>query len=124
MSELSEKQLQDLVRERGKIFSPDWFADLSAARLGFGDTFWLGNYGVLLFVVPAMVLLGGVLYAQAPGALVPVLRALIFGLGLWRVVVLQALARQNRRSAWPVVGVLWTATEALGCFGYALWGGA
>jgi hypothetical protein len=114
MSELNEKQLADLVVERAKIFTPGWFADLLAGRLRFGDTFWLGNYGVLLFVVPAVVLISGLLYAQAPAAMLPFLRLVAGLFGLWSLAVLRALWQIGGRGGWPVTGLIVTAATALG----------
>lgn len=116
MNELNERELADLARERAKIFSPQWFVKLFSARLGFGDTFWLGNYGVLLFIVPAVVLISGVLYAQSVGAMMGFLRAVALAMGLWRLGILQALVRIGPKGAWPIVGLLWTAGEALAAF--------
>ncbi|KQB11864.1 hypothetical protein H9N28_11795 [Rhodobacter capsulatus] len=113
MSELNEKQLAALARERAKIFTPGWFADLVSARLGFGDTFWLGLFGVLLFVVPAVVLIGGLLYAQAPGALMPFFRITAGLYGLWTLGVLQALLRIGARGGYPMAGLVVTAGIAL-----------
>ncbi|ETD81830.1 hypothetical protein ACTTAL_06150 [Rhodobacter capsulatus] len=120
MSELNEKQLAALAVERAKIFTPGWFADLFGARLGFGDTFWLGLFGVMLFVVPAVVLLGGLIYAQAPGGLRPFFR-LVAGLyGLWTLGVLQALLRIGVRGGYPVAGLVLTAGIALCGLGTAV----
>ena len=113
MSELNEKQLEALAVERAKIFTPGWFADLLGARLGFGDTFWLGLFGVMLFVVPAVVLIGGLLYAQAAAALTPFFRIAAGLYGLWTLGVLQALVRIGARGGYPVVGLIVTAGIAL-----------
>ena len=116
MSELNEKQLEALAVERAKIFTPGWFADLFGARLGFGDTFWLGLFGVLLFVVPAVVLIGGVLYAQAAAALMPFFRITAGLYGLWTLGVLQALLRIGAHGGYPMVGLVVTAGIALAGF--------
>jgi len=113
MSELNEKQLEALARERAKIFTPGWFADLFGARLGFGDTFWLGLFGVMLFVVPAVVLIAGMLYAQAPGAMMPFLRVVAGLYTLWTLGVLQALLRIGVRGGYPITGVIVTAGIAV-----------
>lgn len=113
MSELTPKQLEALARERANIFTPGWFADLVSARLGFGDTFWLGLFGVLLFVVPAVVLIGGLLYAQAPGALMPFFRIAAGLYALWTLGVLQALLRLGRHGGYPVAGLVVTAGIAV-----------
>jgi len=114
MSELNEKQLEALARERAKIFSPGWFADLFGARLGFGDTFWLGLFGVLLFVVPAAVLIGGLLVAEAEGGVSPFVRVLSGLYGLWALAVLRALLSIGARGAWPISGMIFAAAVAAG----------
>lgn len=116
MNELSERELAELAKERAKIFSPQWFANLFGARLGFGDTFWLGNYGMLLFFVPVLVLISGVLYAQSAGAMMSFMRVFAASMGVWRLGILQALVRIGPRGPWPIAGVLWTAGEALTAF--------
>ncbi len=120
MPDMPEKQLEEIAAERARIFTPQWFADLFGARLGYGDTFWLGNYGVLMFAVPAVVLIAGLLYAQSPAAMMPFLKIFAVALGLWRLGILQALVRLRQRvaagGAWVVIGMLWTAGEALAAF--------
>lgn len=124
MPDLSPDQLEKIQSERAKIFSRPWFADLLSGRLGFGDTFWLGNYGVLLFVVPVVVLISGLFYAQAPDGLMPFLRIVGGAMGLWRVCVLRALlitrGRTEARGVWPIIGLLWTLGEAVTALWYAL----
>lgn len=104
MSELNEEQLAALEHERAQIFTPRWFGDLLTARLGFGDTFWLGHFGVLLFVMPAAVLVGGLLYAEAEAALMPFLRIVTGIYGLWVLAVLRAMVLRAGRGGWPVTG--------------------
>ena len=114
MSELNKKQLETLAVERAKIFTPGWFGDLVSGRLGFGDTFWLGLFGVLLFVVPAVVLLAGLVYALATPATVPFLR-LVSGLyGIWTALVLRGLWRTGAHGGWPMAGLATTACLAAG----------
>ena len=116
MSELNKKQLETLAVERARIFTPGWFGDLVSGRLGFGDTFWLGLFGVLLFVVPAVVLFAGLIYALATPATMLFLR-LVAGLyGLWAALVLRALWRKGGRGGWPIAGLATTAVIAAGAF--------
>lgn len=123
MAELTEREIEKIEAERAKIFTAPWFGDLVAGRLGLGDTFWIGNYGVLLGVVPLVVLISGLLYAQLPDLLTPFLRLFAAALGLWRLVTLRALAkaraRLGARGAWPVVGLIWTLGEAITAVVYA-----
>ncbi|MFD2174876.1 hypothetical protein [Rhodobacter lacus] len=114
MSELNEEQLAALERERAQIFMPRWFGDLLGARLGFGDTFWLGLFGVLMFVVPGVVLISGLLYAQATALMVPFLK-LIAGLyALWALLILRALITRGGRGGWAVTGYVLTVMIAAG----------
>lgn len=123
MTELTEREIEKIEAERAKIFTAPWFRDLVAGRLGLGDTFWIGNYGVLLGVVPLVVLISGLLYAQLPDLLTPFLRLFAAALGLWRLVTLRALARARTRlaarGAWPIVGLIWTLGEAIIAVVYA-----
>ncbi|MFC5737078.1 hypothetical protein [Sinirhodobacter huangdaonensis] len=123
MTELTEREIEKIEAERAKIFTAPWFRDLVAGRLGLGDTFWIGNYGVLLGVVPLVVLISGLLYAQLPDLLTPFLRLFAAALGLWRLVTLRALARARTRlaarGAWPIAGLIWTLGEAITAVVYA-----
>lgn len=123
MAELTEREIEKIEAERAKIFTPPWFGDLVAGRLGLGDTFWIGNYGVLLGVVPLVVLVSGLLYAQLPDLMTPFLQLFAAALGLWRLVTLRALAKARARlaarGAWPIVGLIWTLGEAITAFVYA-----
>lgn len=51
------KDLTAVPPERRRYFTPGWFRKLLAAKLSFGDTFWIGSFGTALFFVPGMVLL-------------------------------------------------------------------
>jgi len=122
MAELTPREIEKIEAERAKIFTAPWFRDLVAGRLGLGDTFWIGNYGVLLGVVPVVVLISGLLYAQLPDLLTPFLRLFTLALGLWRLITLRALAKARARlaarGAWPIVGLIWTLGEAITAFVY------
>lgn len=122
MNDPTQAELDRILDQRARIFTPGWFRDLIAARLGFGDTFWLGGYGILLALVPLVVLISGLIYAQAPEGVTPFLRGVVGVFGLWRIVILQALLRRGPRGVWPVIGILWLLGEALACFGYAFGG--
>lgn len=126
MNNPTEAEIARIQAERAQIFTPDWFRRLLSGRLGVGDTFWLGNYAVLLGVVPLVVLVAGLLYAQAPGAMMPFLRGFALAVALWRLGIVQALwrARSTRRAkgVWPVAGLLWTLGEAVAAARYGLGG--
>lgn len=113
MNDLTRKELEAIEAERAKIFTPQWFGDLLGGRLGFGDSYWLGNFGVLMFAVPAVVLIAGLLYAQAPGAMIPFLRAVAVIYAAWLLGVLRALFRIGPKGGWPIFGMIWTAGVAI-----------
>lgn len=117
-NELSPEELEALAQERAKIFSRQWFADLLGGKLGFGDTYWLGNFGVMLFAVPAVVLLAGLAYAQSQPLLVGLMRLCAGIFGLWLLAVLRALWRVKARigalDGWGWTGLIWTAGSAVG----------
>lgn len=111
--------LTKTTEDRRRIFTPDWFRDLLGARLGLGDTFWIGNYGVALLYVPFV-------------ALVPVI---LWGVGLsergvniyqgviWSLITLYMLAlsravfmtarRTPQVGGWRWVGVALTVANVL-----------
>lgn len=115
MPDTPQTELDKIVAERTKIFTPQWFKDLLGAHLGFGDTYWLGNFGVLMFVVPAATLIAGLFYAEAPGVMMPFLRLVSVAMGLWLIGVAQALVRLRPRDGWSIFGVIWTAGAAIAC---------
>lgn len=111
--DMPQKELDAIAAERAKIFTPKWFADLFGARLGYGDTFWLGNFGVLIFVVPMTTLAVGLLYARAPDGVIPFIRILAAAMGIWLLGVTQALVRIGPKGGWPIFGILWTVGAAI-----------
>ncbi len=116
MHDMPQSQLDAIEAERAKIFTPQWFGRLFSGRLAPGDTFWVGNYGILLWVVPALVMLMFFVAKFAPGALAPVVTGSLALLGLYRVAVLRALIASTLSTpgpkGWRWFGVLWTAAEA------------
>lgn len=111
MSEFDD--LSKTLEERRRIFTPGWFGDLLAGRLGLGDTFWIGNYGVGLIFVPVMVLLPLLLQViLGPGAFPLSSGILTAGLTLYlaaltRAVLIRARATP-RVGGWRWVGVVFT----------------
>ncbi|MDD8024519.1 MAG: hypothetical protein PHX82_15580 [Paracoccaceae bacterium] len=116
MHDMPQEQLDAIEAEREKIFTPQWFVRLFSGRLAPGDTFWLGNYGILLWVVPALVMLTFIVAKAAPAQLVPVLTGCMAALGLYRVAILRAMIATTLATpglkGWRWFGVLWTAMEA------------
>ena len=117
---MAGSEYDDLTRsiaERRRIFTPHWFGDLLSGRLGLGDTFWIGNYGVALIIVPILVL-------------VPLLTAIFLGPGAHRIVSLvlygaltvylvlltRAVLRTARRvpevGGWRFAGIAITVIQA------------
>jgi hypothetical protein len=114
--------LDDLERsldERRKYFSPDWFRKLLKAELSLGDTFWIGNFGILLFVVPLQVLVLIMLLGSDVGAgfvrgwqiFFWTVNALYF-LALARAVFITARSTPEV-GKWRWVGVTYTALAGL-----------
>lgn len=123
MPDIPQTELDAIAAERARIFSPRWFADLLSGRLGAGDTFWLGNYGIGLMAVPAVMLLAAII-AGTTDASLSVFLAVVLGLaGIYRLAVLRAFLLVIRRKSgprgWFRAGAAITAIEALGFWGYA-----
>ncbi|RYG93044.1 hypothetical protein EU803_02755 [Loktanella sp. IMCC34160] len=111
MSEFDD--LAKTLEERRRIFSPGWFQDLLAGRLGLGDTFWIGNYGVGLIFVPAAVLLPMLpQLALGPRALTLSSGFLTAGLTLYLAALTRAVFIRARATpqvgGWRWVGVAFT----------------
>ena len=121
--DMPQKELDAIAAERAKIFTPKWFARLLSGRLSPGDTFWLGNYGILLWVVPALVMLAMILAMSNPVAMLPTLQAFAGIMGIYRVAILRALIAATVSTpgpkGWRITGILWTMAEAAGLLGYA-----
>lgn len=95
-----------IASDTSKIFRPQWFRDLLAARLSLGETFWVGNYGTALFHQPLVVFL----------AILPVPRvipaAALALLAIYQLALTWALIRAQPKvptpMVWKVIGVLIT----------------
>jgi hypothetical protein len=128
MTNPTETELETIAETRARYFTPRWFFDLFAARLGFGDTFWIGNLGTLIFIVPLAVL-GSMFAAIISEQLLEVFYKSVAGLlAVYRLGVAQAVLRTGVKSAaplgWRITGIaltlLWAGAEimvALGRFG-------
>ncbi|MCV2879547.1 hypothetical protein OE699_11880 [Sedimentimonas flavescens] len=116
--DMPQKELDAIAAERAKIFTPKWFARLLSGRLSPGDTFWLGNYGILLWVVPALVMLAMLIAISAPGNLDKLVAVGCAVIGFYRLAILRAQLRTNRATpgpkGWRRAGVVWTLLEAAG----------
>ncbi|MFI0396318.1 hypothetical protein [Paracoccus jiaweipingae] len=110
-----------LQSDRARYFTPRWFAELLSARLSLGDTFWIGNFGTALLIVPVTIIL---LLLPQMVAIPP--RAQTALLGLWLAVLcgfalflLVAVTRVALRTPsvggwrWAAVGVTALNTLAL-----------
>ena len=124
MQDTPQSALDAIRAERTRIFSRQWFRDLLAGRLGPGDTFWLGNYGTAMVIVPLVMLLAMILAISAPAAMPSTLAAIAALVGLYRITILRALVVTTRAAAgpngWRWTGVVWTGIEAALLLGYAL----
>ncbi|KPP93792.1 MAG: Triose-phosphate Transporter family [Rhodobacteraceae bacterium HLUCCA08] len=121
-------EFDDLARpadDRRDIFRPAWFGRLLRARLGLGDTFWIGNIGVALVFVPVTVLVGVLAsLVLSDRALDLVLAALLVGLCAYQIVLTRAVWIVARRTpevgSWRWVGLALTALGVLS-YGYYAW---
>ena len=122
MPDIPQHELDDIAEEREKIFTPDWFKSLFAGRLAPGDTFWLGNYGVGLFVVPTIVMLALLLAMMAPASMGTVLGAVAGLFGVYRLAILRALVTASRATpgpkGWRITGIVVTLIEGLALLGF------
>ncbi len=122
MLDTPQSELDAINAERAKFFTREWFARLFSGRLTPGDTFWLGNYGTLLWVVPALMLLAMVLAIVAQSSMVPILAGIGMVIGLFRLAVLRGLVIATLRTpgpkGWRWVGALWTLVEGLVLLAY------
>ncbi|WP_417807406.1 hypothetical protein [Thioclava sp.] len=116
MANLSKSELNAIHAERTKFFTPQWFGDLFSGRLSPGDTFWIGNYGPALIVVPLLVIVALFTAMAMPGHLEPLFGSVALAVGLYRLVVLSGLVRSVLRTpgpkVWRWIGVFWTLYEA------------
>lgn len=111
-------ELEAIFEERAKFFTPKWFGDLLAGRLAPGDTFWAGNYGPALVVVPLIVILALFTALISPGHLGGFFGSFAVAAGIYRIAVLVGLIRSVWRAEagptfWRWAGVLWTVFEAV-----------
>ncbi|MBD3804446.1 hypothetical protein BMG00_10955 [Thioclava marina] len=116
MQDMPQSELDAIQAERAKFFTPRWFGDLFAGRLSPGDTFWVGNYGPAMVVVPALVLIALFTAMASPGHLGPLFGGTAILAGLYRIAVLIGLFRSVARTpgpkGWRIFGLLWTVFEA------------
>ncbi|WP_102225564.1 hypothetical protein [Acidimangrovimonas sediminis] len=117
------QEIDRTLAERGRYFTPRWFARLFRGRLSLADSFWTGMFGPLLVVVPAMVLLAMLSKGVDPAAGLPVFSALLVVVGLYWAAVTRAVVMAAWRSP-QAGGWRWTAVAvALLLTLAALWGG-
>jgi len=117
MANLSKSELDAIHAERTKFFTRQWFGDLFSGRLSPGDTFWAGNYGPALIVVPLLVIVALFTAMAVPGRLGPLFGSVALGAGIYRLLVLTGLVRSIARvsgpKVWRWIGVFWTLFEAV-----------
>lgn len=122
--DIPQAALDAIQQERAGYFTRAWFGQLVSGRLTPGDTFWMGNYGALLFVVPAVVMLAYILRISTENAMAPVLGAIAGVVGLYRLAIARALTASSFShqgpKGWRITGILWTLGEAAALFHTAL----
>lgn len=127
MTNPSPQELRAIHAQRARTFTPRWFAALFGGRLGVGETFWMGNLGVAMVVVPvALLILMLLLKSDATGAAGMFTSELFLGLGLYRAALLRGLWKSFRASplkdGWGWTGLAATAAIMATELGYGLRG--
>lgn len=114
----SDQDRMATLSARKDYFRPAWFGALLRGRLGLGDTFWVGNYGVGLIFMPVLIiaLLFGPMFLPA-GIALWLGRAVLAALALYFAVLTRAVFITARRTpevgGWRWIGVFLTAAQAL-----------
>ncbi|PIE13789.1 MAG: hypothetical protein CSA70_03480 [Rhodobacterales bacterium] len=118
-----EPSREEIWEQRAQVFRPAWFGRLFGARLGLGDTFWIGHFGLQLLVVP----LGLVFYSIAL-VVMPDRPEAVFGpFSIFQVLlslaVFQAVIRVAWRvrgtGIWPWIAMLFSAANVYVAYYYA-----
>jgi hypothetical protein len=116
MADLDKTTLENITAMRATYFTPRWFGELLRGRLTPGDTFWIGNFGIELFVVPALVFGTMLLALSNPSATAPMLGVAFASTGLYRLALLRGLwitSRVAGLSGWHWTGLGTTLFFAL-----------
>jgi hypothetical protein len=115
-----DKAIRQTLEARHAYFTPAWFLRLLGGRLGLGDTFWIGNFGVLLIFVPGFFAIFSILLmAGANPSVIPIVGGLwclgmaVFYALLTRAVFVAAI-RSPQADPWRWIGVAVTAANAVG----------
>lgn len=125
MANPTQAELDAIETERRGFFSRDWFARLLSGRMAVGDSFWMGNFGVALALVPVLFMIALALAVVAPGAMTVGLALALLLTGIYRLALLRALWISLRRAGWRplgwgIAGLVLTAAIAAGELGFAL----
>lgn len=116
---MENKDLEQVIDQRREIFRPAWFKKLLAGKLGLGDTFWIGNFGIALVFVPILFLFATVLLAFASDdALLNLSLAIVSALmTIYYTLLVRAVFRAAKRTpevgGWRWVGVGYTALQVI-----------
>lgn len=129
MTNPTPEELAAIHSERNRYASGAGLRRLFGARMAFGDTFWVGNFGVLLVVVPAGFLIALFAQMQSPTGAMAVLTLFGLAYGIYQLALLPALIRTAKTSGahlmLRVLGVgltLGSGASLLWRFGVALLG--
>lgn len=115
--DMDKAELDHIQAERHKFLTPPWFGRLLRGQLSVGDTFWVGNFGVSLITMPAMIL--GMLVAKmvSPTAYGVFNMIVAGGLGLYHLGLTRALwiaiRKEPQTTNWKWVGLAITLYIAL-----------
>ena len=95
-----------LPEDRARQFTPGWFRDLFAARLSFGETFWMGHMGLALVSGP---FIGAGIMLTSPAARAGTVAVVLLLAALVQSAVTQAVIRRGMQvqglGGWRWVGM-------------------
>lgn len=120
---MDQSELDAIQAERRAFFTPAWFGRLLRGALPLGDTFWIGNYGVGLALLPVGVVIFVATALIAPEAAPRALSGLFFCVGLYHLALLRAVwiagERPPKAGIWRWIARALTLLTALAAFSMA-----
>jgi len=113
----SGQSRDEIWQQRNEIFRPQWFACLFGAKLGLGDTFWIGHFGLQLMMVPFGLVLYVIAYVvnqdRAEAVFYPFsILQLILSIAVFQAVVRVAW-RMRQAGKWPWLAILFSGLNVV-----------
>lgn len=93
MPDQIDREIAEALAARRTYFTPAWFARLFGARLGMGDTFWIGHFGTQIALVPLGVAVALAVMLAAPSAMTTALFVIVALEAALHLAVSQAVLR-------------------------------